>query len=131
VKIDIDRATADEIDDLPGIGRVIAKRIIADRDSSGPFGCLKALETVKGIGPALARKLDSLVTFSGPSTRDVKLCYQSSILAPDSPLPLFTMLSTSRFGGSHTAVSSPTHVRRGPPSSQWRISGLPRLASRR
>jgi DNA uptake protein ComE-like DNA-binding protein len=67
VRIDLDRASKDEIDRLPGIGPVLADRIIAERNAHGAFGCLAALETVKGIGPALARKLDSLVTFTGPT----------------------------------------------------------------
>jgi competence protein ComEA len=67
VRIDLDRASKEEIDRLPGIGPVLADRIIAERNAHGAFGCLAALETVKGIGPALARKLDSLVTFTGPT----------------------------------------------------------------
>jgi competence protein ComEA len=63
--LDLDRATEAEIDRLPGVGPVIAKRIVADRDSGGPFGCLKALDGVKGVGPALIGRIDALVTFSG------------------------------------------------------------------
>jgi DNA uptake protein ComE-like DNA-binding protein len=70
VRIDLDRASKDEIDRLPGIGPVLADRIIAERNAHGAFGCLAALETVKGIGPALARKLDSLVTFTGARRPD-------------------------------------------------------------
>jgi competence protein ComEA len=66
-RTDLDRASIDEIDQLPGIGAVLADRIVAERNARGAFGCLAALETVKGIGPALARKLDSLVTFTGPT----------------------------------------------------------------
>jgi competence protein ComEA len=63
-RIDLDIATADQIESLRGIGPAMAKRIIADRDSLGPFGSLKGLERVRGIGPKLAAKLDSSVTFS-------------------------------------------------------------------
>jgi competence protein ComEA len=62
--IDLDVATAEQIETLRGIGPAMAKRIVADRDSLGPFGSLKELERVRGIGPKLAAKLDSSVTFS-------------------------------------------------------------------
>src|SRR5689334_13336148 len=65
-RLDVDRATAAQIESLPGVGAVLAKRIVAERDSRGPFGSLVALQDVRGIGPALAKRLDSLVTFSGP-----------------------------------------------------------------
>jgi competence ComEA-like helix-hairpin-helix protein len=64
-RVDVDRATARELQELPGIGPALAARIVAFRDSNGPFGSLARLQGVKGIGPATARRLDSLVTFSG------------------------------------------------------------------
>jgi len=63
-KIDLDVASAAEIESLRGIGPAMAKRIVADRDSLGPFGSLKELHRVRGIGPKLAAKIDSSVTFS-------------------------------------------------------------------
>ena len=71
--IDVDVASASEIETLRWVGPALAARIVADRDSLGPFGSLKELERVRGIGPALARKLDSSVTFSRvprPSTTE-------------------------------------------------------------
>jgi len=65
IPVDIDQATADQIESLPGIGPSVAKRIVADRDSNGAFGQLEALCAVKGIGSALAEKLRPLVTFTG------------------------------------------------------------------
>jgi competence ComEA-like helix-hairpin-helix protein len=64
--IDVDRASAAELDRLPGVGPSLARRIVANRDSLGPFGSMEALEEVKGIGPALAERLRPRVTFSGP-----------------------------------------------------------------
>src|SRR5438094_8496891 len=64
-KIDVDVASADELDALPGVGPVLARRIIADRERHGAFGSLANLRRVKGIGPALAARLGPLVTFSG------------------------------------------------------------------
>lgn len=64
--VDLDTAPADEIATLPGIGPVLADRIVTDRTSNGPFGSLAALQRVKGIGPALARKLQGMAVFSRP-----------------------------------------------------------------
>lgn len=62
--LDLDIASAEQIETLRGIGPSLAKRIVADRDSLGPFGSLDGLQRVKGVGPKLALKLDSSVTFS-------------------------------------------------------------------
>ncbi|HEX6159201.1 MAG TPA: helix-hairpin-helix domain-containing protein [Thermoanaerobaculia bacterium] len=65
--IDVDRASATELEVLPGIGPALARRIVATRDSSGPFGSLDALQSrVRGVGPALSKRLAQAVTFSGP-----------------------------------------------------------------
>ena len=63
--VDVDRATAAELDVLPRVGPVLAGRIVADRDSAGPFGSLEGLQRVRGIGPAMAARLAPHVTFSG------------------------------------------------------------------
>jgi competence protein ComEA len=63
-KVDLDVADAAALEGLPRIGPVMARRIVADRDSLGPFGSLKELQRVKGVGPALARTLSPYVTFS-------------------------------------------------------------------
>jgi len=72
--IDLDRASAEELESLPGIGPTLAARIIADRTTHGPFGSLSELQRVKGIGPALSKRLTPHVTFSGtprPTSADL------------------------------------------------------------
>jgi len=64
VHVDLDQASAAEIERLPRIGPTLARRIVADRDSLGPFGNLDELQRVRGVGPALARILAPHVTFS-------------------------------------------------------------------
>ena len=59
--LDINRASAEELQRLPGIGVVIAARIVAYRDSVGRFGSVEQLEGVRGIGPAMMRRLTPLV----------------------------------------------------------------------
>ena len=63
--MDLDTAPAESLVRLPRIGPVLASRIIADRDSLGPFGSLEEFERVKGVGPAMTRALAPYVTFSG------------------------------------------------------------------
>jgi competence protein ComEA len=62
--VDMDRAGAAEIERLPRVGPVLARRIVADRERFGPFGSIEGLERVRGVGPALARRLEHYVTFS-------------------------------------------------------------------
>lgn len=50
--INVNRATARELDLLDGIGPVIAKRIIAYRSTNGPFMTIEDLLKVSGIGAA-------------------------------------------------------------------------------
>lgn len=62
--VNVDRADVAELDRLPGVGPALAARIVADRDSLGPFGSLEGLQRVRGIGPATAARLAAHVTFS-------------------------------------------------------------------
>lgn len=62
--LDLDLATEAEIEALPWIGPVLAARIVADRDSLGPFGSLEGFQRVRGIGPGMSRRLADRVTFS-------------------------------------------------------------------
>jgi competence protein ComEA len=63
--IDINAASASQIEALPGIGPALAKRIVAHRDSTGAFADFAAVCEVRGVGPALAERLRPLVTFGG------------------------------------------------------------------
>jgi competence protein ComEA len=68
--VDLDRATEREIEALPWVGPALARRIVASRDSFGPFGSIEALGRVKGVGLATRKRIAALVTFSGaPSSR--------------------------------------------------------------
>ncbi|HEX7120528.1 MAG TPA: helix-hairpin-helix domain-containing protein [Longimicrobiales bacterium] len=55
--LDLNRATAAELEALPGIGPALAARIVAYRDSAGPFTAVDSLTRVRGIGPALLERL--------------------------------------------------------------------------
>lgn len=59
--LDLNRATAEELETLPGIGAAKAAAILEARDAQGGFSSLDELEAVRGIGPALMAKLRPLV----------------------------------------------------------------------
>jgi competence ComEA-like helix-hairpin-helix protein len=63
--LDLNRASAAELEALPGIGAAKAAAIVAHRDASGAFHSVDELEAVRGIGPALVEKLRPHVTL-GP-----------------------------------------------------------------
>ena len=51
-KIHLNQATASELDSLPGVGPVIAERIVSYREVNGPFESIEDLLDVPGIGEA-------------------------------------------------------------------------------
>lgn len=60
-KVNLNTATLDELQELPGIGPVLAQRIIEYREINGPFQSVDDLLNVKGIGPSLLDKIRDLV----------------------------------------------------------------------
>ena len=62
--LDMDAATAQQIEALPALGPAMARRIVANRDSFGPFKSLDNLRRVRGIGPKTLARLSPLVKFS-------------------------------------------------------------------
>jgi competence ComEA-like helix-hairpin-helix protein len=63
--LDLNRATAEELETLPGIGAAKAAAILAAREAAGGFKSPDDLESVRGIGPALMAKLRPLVVVVG------------------------------------------------------------------
>lgn len=61
-KVNINTATAAELDALPGIGPATAQKIVDDRARNGPFSSPEDLMRVPGIGPKKFDALKDLVT---------------------------------------------------------------------
>ncbi|MCT7660410.1 ComEA family DNA-binding protein [Mycobacterium deserti] len=59
--IDLNTATVEQLDTLPGVGPVTASAIVAWRDANGRFASVDQLGDVDGIGPARLEKLRALV----------------------------------------------------------------------
>ncbi len=55
--IDLNRATAQDLIQLPGVGEAIAKRIVDFREEHGPFNRVEDLMKVKGIGEKSLEKI--------------------------------------------------------------------------
>lgn len=60
-KLNLNSASAGELESLPGIGPVTAAAIVAWRDEHGGFTTVSELQEISGIGPKTFAKLESLV----------------------------------------------------------------------
>lgn len=60
--IDVNAATAAELEALPGVGPATATAIVTERERNGPFVGVDDLDRVAGIGPAKLDALRGLVT---------------------------------------------------------------------
>ncbi len=61
-KVDLNASTADQLDTLPGIGEVMAKRIVQWRTDHGGFTKIEQLRDVDGLGESKFEKLREKVT---------------------------------------------------------------------
>ena len=76
-KLDLNRATAEQLQLLPGIGPVLAQRVIEQRATHGPFHTVDDLKDVKGIGKKRMDQLRPLIMVEqvtkAETTRDARL----------------------------------------------------------
>ena len=68
--VNINTASVDELMQLPGIGEVLAARIVAYRETNGPFQSVDDLANIEGISFSLVDKLRPHVRISGGDERD-------------------------------------------------------------
>jgi competence protein ComEA len=62
VLVNINTATQEELESLPGIGPVTAQKIIEYRETNGPFIGIEDIQKVSGIGPATFEKIRNHIT---------------------------------------------------------------------
>jgi competence protein ComEA len=60
--VNLNTATAAQLETLPGVGAATAKRILEHRQKNGPFKKVEELMNIKGIGEKSFLKLKPLVT---------------------------------------------------------------------
>lgn len=63
--LNLNTASAEELKSLPGIGDVLAGRIVAYREANGPFRTVDQLREVRGVSAKLIESLRPLVTVDG------------------------------------------------------------------
>lgn len=63
--VNINTADADTLTALPGIGRVLAERIVAYRRQNGSFRAIEEITKVEGIGEKKAEAILDLITVGG------------------------------------------------------------------
>lgn len=68
-RLDLNRASAGELESLPGIGAVLAQRVIVFRESVGRFHKIEDLREVKGIGAKKFERLKSFVMVSAANSK--------------------------------------------------------------
>ena len=66
--LDLNTADGQELDELPGIGEVLAERILNYREAHGGFGSVDELLEVSGIGEKTLEGLRERVTVNGGKT---------------------------------------------------------------
>jgi competence protein ComEA len=60
-RISLNSADAQQLQQLPGVGPVIAERIVAWRTANGPFRSVAELGEVSGVGPAMIARIEDQV----------------------------------------------------------------------
>ena len=68
--VDLNTAGLEELDTLPGIGEALARRIIAWREANGPFASKEQLMEVSGIGEAKYAELEDRITVGDADNDD-------------------------------------------------------------
>jgi competence ComEA-like helix-hairpin-helix protein len=68
--LDLNRATAQDLDAVPGLGPALAQRLVNYRQAHGPFKKIADLEEVPGFGAKKVAGIKPYVTISEPTNHD-------------------------------------------------------------
>jgi competence protein ComEA len=87
-RLDPNRATAPELDRLPGVGPAIAEALVRSREADGPFRGPEDLLRVRGVGPVLLERIRpylALAPSASAATRPLPGGRRASSSPPRSP----------------------------------------------
>jgi competence protein ComEA len=65
-RLDLNRASAQELETLPQIGPALAQRIVEFRTKQGPFKSVEDLLKVQGVGEKVLTRVRERLTVGGP-----------------------------------------------------------------
>jgi competence ComEA-like helix-hairpin-helix protein len=123
--IDINEASAAEISEaLPGIGEVLATRIVAYRDEHGPFESANDLTRVPGINEKRISRMASRISVMPPSSGYLRSSPETLSMPPDASSSRRFSINSDAFPGSF-APSLDSLLPRGHDEPNHRDSGLP------
>ena len=126
-QIDVNSASAQELDRLPGVGPGLAARIVESRESDGAFDSAADLRAVRGVGPALLARLEPHLAFgprAGLARRNSGL--QSRTAGADTP-----GVRARRLRGSEQTATEPLDLNTATATQLEALPGVgPALAAR-
>ena len=102
-KVDLNQASLVELERLPGVGFILAQKILAYRDEYGPFTSLFDLERIPGLNPDTLQELEPWVTVA-PAPPSIVLPH----LAVEGPQELVTAREAILTGDLSSALEQYT-----------------------
>lgn len=120
--ININTAGLEELQELTGVGPVIAERIIDYRESNGPFKTIEEIKNVKGIGDVTFLKMKDQITVGDGSASDDTSLPEDTIVANTSSSSNSSSNNNSSSSLVLSAHASQTTVNTTQDKTSWQIS---------
>ncbi|MEZ4316634.1 MAG: helix-hairpin-helix domain-containing protein [Myxococcota bacterium] len=97
-RVDVNQASVQELDALPGLGRSKAMALVVHREDHGPYATLDDLLEVSGIGPGTVRAIAPYVTLGD------RVLASSSVRPPANEARHPVVPSATRVDPNHASV---------------------------
>ena len=109
-RININTASAQTLETLPGIGPTLAQRIVDFRNQNGLFQIIEEIRMVPGIGPGLFDRIQNLITVGHDSAQAILLQPDGKILVAGSSENDFALARYHSDGSLDTGFGTGGHV---------------------